>query len=153
MAQVARLEKCLASLRRPGPRSGGMHPCAELVQTRVNTWAVYNEGLAQLRACGDSAAAALEGRIDLSTLPRLHAGTESVLCQTTARGPKGAARIEVLPEALAELVRRAADGQSREQLLAHARRLGAEPGEDQAILNELEKDLIVRLGESVVVGD
>ena len=70
-----------------------------------------------------------------------------MLCQTTARGPKGAARIEALPEALAALVHRAADGQSREQILAHARRLGAELGEDQAILGELEKDLIVQLEE------
>lgn len=154
IAEVARLERALASLRRPGDGQGALHSCANLVKTRVNTWAVYNEGLVKLRLHGDETTAALEGRLHLEELPRLLAGSEWVLCQTTERSTHGSAGIEVLPDALAELIRIASDGASRGDLLARARNLGAESGEDEAIIAELERDRIIAFPKyvSAVVG-
>ena len=68
---------------------------------------------------------------------------EWVLCRTTYRGPAGRQSLEVLPDALAALIETAASGSTREQVLARARALGADAGEDEAIIADLESDQVL----------
>jgi hypothetical protein len=58
-----------------------------------------------------------------------------------ATGPPGAdVTLEILEPALAALLERAVPGSRRDELLTEARRHGADPGEDAAIVDALVAD-------------
>lgn len=69
---------------------------------------------------------------------RLAGAEEAVLVVAPPDG--GEATVEALAPALAALLERAADGIARDALVAEARRLGAEPGEDAEIVDGLAAD-------------
>ncbi|MEC8025779.1 MAG: hypothetical protein VX223_17740 [Myxococcota bacterium] len=143
IAELARLEQTMARLRRPFAVRGALTTLVDTVRTRVGTSILYSEILDGLTSHGDTTTAALQGVGENRFVARLQAGMEWVLCRTTYRGPAGRQSLEVLPDALAALIETAASGSTREQVLARARALGADAGEDEAIIADLESDQVL----------
>lgn len=122
---VARLEGAIAERRRArsgtAPRSGELRLASHLAVVRVATGAL--DLLGELR----------RGRRGGGVGP----GEEAVL---VAVPPDGEATLEPLTPALAALLARARDGASRTDLAAEARRQGADPGEENEIIDALVSD-------------
>lgn len=122
---VARLEGAIAERRRVGPgrapRSGELRLAPHLAVVRVAAGAL--DLLGELR----------NGRRGGGVGP----GEEAVL---VAVPPNGEATLEPLTPALAALLERARDGVSRLDLAAEARRQGADPGEENDIIDALVSD-------------
>lgn len=121
---VARLEAAIAECRRASaraPRAGELRLAPHLAVVRVAAGAL--DLLGELR----------NGRRGGGVGP----GEEAVL---VAAPPSGAATLEPLTPALAALLERARDGASRTDLAAEARRHGADPGEENEIIDALVSD-------------
>ena len=144
IAEIGKLERVLATLRRPGESDGALCKEVGIASVRASTSQVYGALYAHLQTQGDVASAALVGALGPLRHARLDAGRESILCRTTERGPKGAITLEVLPPALAALVEASAKNASRADILALARTHGAEMGEDEEIVSDLEVDRILQ---------
>lgn len=122
---VARLEAVIAECRRRAParplRPGDLRLAPHLAVVRVAAGAL--DLLGELR----------NGRRGGGVGP----GEEAVL---VAVPPNGDATVEPLTPALAALLERAREGASRTELAAEARRHGADPGEDDEIIDALVSD-------------
>lgn len=109
--------------------------------------ALYQSLQGQLAQRSDPAAAALDPAIRLSEVAPLSPGPRETLL-IVAR-PDGTQSIETLPDALAQLLRLAEPGCTREDLLSRVRQLGADPGEDAEIVDELFSDGLLILRRAV----
>jgi hypothetical protein len=146
---MARLETAIAALRRAGPdgargtdaskalrRSAG----AALLELPGGTLELYQRLLGSLAELDpDPVAALLHPRFRLKkTRPLRERERQPVLVLRDAA--TGGVSLEELPPALYGLLSAAGAGRPRDELLAEARRLGAEPGEDVEILDGLVAD-------------
>lgn len=130
---LARLEWAIAAVRRATARSGaaparGLRLSAHAVVVRVPRGALALLDAVRTGASGGA----------------LGPGQEIVLVAGTPGGEVG---LEALEPALAAVLERAADGCTREELLAEARRQGAEPGEDAEIVARLLADGLLVVGD------
>lgn len=128
---LAALERAIAAIRRGA--DGATPPAAEgalRLAPRARVVHVPEGALALLAAlrAGDAP-------------PALGPGEESVLAFTRRDGAD--VTLEALPPALAALLVRAATGTTHAELVAEARRHGAEPGEDAEIVAGLVADDLV----------
>ncbi len=145
---VATLEGALAAGRRdraPPAGSGLVRaPGVRVLRCPGGTLARYQAVRGRLGA--DPLRTLTSGGLRLGSLPPL-AGEEILLLE---RDGAGGARAGEIPEALAHLVERAGRPTPREALLAEARALGADPGDDAEIVDGLVGDgVLVEASELV----
>lgn len=141
---VATLESAVAAARRdrrPSPGPGLVRaPGVRVIRVRGGTLERYQQ---VRRALGpDPLRSLASGAVALGVLPPL-IGEEILLIE---RDGEGGYQLGELPDALAQLIERAGRACPREALLAEARALGAEPGEDAEIIDGLVQDGILVVG-------
>ena len=141
------IELLLARLRRPEPPSGavGLGPGVGLVTTPVGALDLYRCVLERLSAAPDLATAALDPSVSTGALPAPGGVSESEWVLAT-KSPRGGFGLEVFPDALAEILRLAEQGEPRSTLESRLRALGADPGEDAQLVDGLLDDGLLRLG-------
>ena len=147
VAALARLELAAAKVRRtesPSPPTEGA--CGPLVMLRRAPWTEVlelPEGTLELfQAMGPRRTAA-----GPSQLPSLSSDTSEHLIIERAQ-PDGSLSIGYLPEALFTILTTAGEGVPRTALVACARAEGAEPPQDEEVLQSLESDrLLVPLSD------
>lgn len=121
--EIAKLERAGAYLRRV--RSAGVPRAGTVVKSAWIAMVGAPEGtLLAMKAASTRSASPTASKVE-----------ENVL---VVREPAGAISMEVLPDALAALL--AATPCTRDELLAVARKLGADPGEDEEIVSGLLAD-------------
>jgi len=134
---IARLESALARVRRPQPMTVagvGLAPSAALASLPAGVLDQYQALRAQL---GENPVHALvEGRVRPVALPK----SESIQRVLVFAQPNGDISLTMASDTLAELLLAADPAVDRQTLRAKARDLGADPGEEDEIIDDLIAD-------------
>jgi hypothetical protein len=134
---AARIERAIARVRRRRPGRGELVAAAEGVTVPAGSLAMYQQLAPRL----PSVEAVADPRALPAALPAIGPGEEHLVAEPTPDGGVGLGEASAPLVALLEAAR---DGARRSDLLALARRLGCDDGEDAEVVDGLVEEGLLR---------